>query len=133
MGVHLLPMLPARGGYGFGLTLAGQPKPLNLRIHVVLPGNMDTPLKLNVIGEIAEKAGESREEAVKVQLPGLMKPEVTTELYWPIWLPMLGYLLRIRCLLNQLSGQRYLRIRKVRCGRQHIYQKGFKHQYSTLF
>ena len=70
----------SKGGYGFGLTLAGQPKPLNLRIHVVLPGNMDTPLKLNVIGEIAEKAGESREEAVKVQLSGLMKPEVTTEL-----------------------------------------------------
>ena len=71
----------SKGGvYGFGLTLAGQLKPLNIRIHVILPGNMDTPLKLNVIGEIAEKAGESREEAVRVQLPGLLKPEVTAEL-----------------------------------------------------
>ena len=60
--------------------MAGQLKPLNIRIHVVLLGNMDTPLKLNVIGEIAEKTGGSREEAVKAQLLGLIKLEVTAEL-----------------------------------------------------
>ena len=71
----------SKGGvYGFGLTLAGQLKPLNIRVHVILPGNMETTLKLNVIGEIAEKAGGSRQEAIKAQLPSLLKPEVTAEL-----------------------------------------------------
>ena len=71
----------SKGGvHGFGLTLAGQLKPLNIRVHVVLPGNMATTLKLNVIGEIAEKAGESRTGAIKAQLPGLLKPEITAEL-----------------------------------------------------
>ena len=71
----------SKGGvHGFGLTLIGQLKPLNIRVHVVLPGNMATALKLNVIGEIAEKAGESRKEAVKAQSPGLLKPKITAEL-----------------------------------------------------
>ena len=71
----------SKGGvHGFGLTLAGQLKPLNIRVHVILPGNMATTLKLNVIGEIAEKAGESRKGAIKAQLPGLLKPEITAEL-----------------------------------------------------
>ena len=30
--------------------------------------------------EIAEKAGESRKGAIKAQLPGLLKPEITAEL-----------------------------------------------------
>nr|MCS5613760.1 SDR family oxidoreductase [Candidatus Poribacteria bacterium] len=71
----------SKGGvHGFGLTLVGQLKPLNIRVHVILPGNMATTLKLNVIGEIAEKAGESRKGAIKAQLPGLLKPEITAEL-----------------------------------------------------
>ena len=37
---------------------------------------MATALKLNVIGEIAEKAGESRKEAIKAQSPGLLKREL---------------------------------------------------------
>ena len=41
---------------------------------------MATTLKLNVIGEIAEKAGESSKGAIKAQFPGLLKPEITAEL-----------------------------------------------------
>ena len=65
----------SKGGvHGFGLTLmelAGE----SIRVNVVCPGSIDTPLKRTAIADIAEMAGESREDAVSRERPGLGDPE----------------------------------------------------------
>ena len=72
----------SKGGVrGLGFTLKSQLEPLNIRVHVVCPGNLDTPLKLGAIAEMAEKAGESPEAAMAAAHPSLFKPaEVATVL-----------------------------------------------------
>ena len=66
----------SKGGVrGLGFTLKNQLEPLNIRVHVVCPGNLNTPLKLRAIAEIAEKGGESPEEAVAAAQATLFKPE----------------------------------------------------------
>ena len=52
-----------------------QVESLNIRVHVVCPGNLNTPLKLRAIADIAERAGESPEAAVAAARSTLSKPE----------------------------------------------------------
>ncbi len=65
----------SKGGvHGFGLTLmklAGD----TIRVNVLCPGGIDTPLKRTAIADIAEMAGESGEDAVSSARPGLGDPE----------------------------------------------------------
>ena len=50
----------SKGGVrGLGFTLKNQVEPLGIRVHVVCPGNLNTPLKLRAIAEIAERGGEN--------------------------------------------------------------------------
>ena len=66
----------SKGGVrGLGFTLKNQVEPLNIRVHVVCPGNLNTPLKLRAIAEIAERNGESPEAAVAAAHSTLFKPE----------------------------------------------------------
>lgn len=66
----------SKGGVrGLGFTLKNQVEPLNIRVHVVCPGNLNTPLKLRAIAEIAERAGESSEAAVTAAQSSLFQPE----------------------------------------------------------
>ena len=66
----------SKGGVrGLGFTLKNQVEPLNIRVHVVCPGNLNTPLKLRAIAEIAERAGESPETAVAAAQSTLFNPE----------------------------------------------------------
>lgn len=66
----------SKGGVqGFAYTLEGQLAPLNIRVHVVCPGGIATPLKLRNIAEVAEQTGQSPEEAVAAARPGLGEPE----------------------------------------------------------
>lgn len=51
------------GIQGFAITLAQQLEPHNIRVNVVCPGNIATPLKLRVIARAAELAGKSPQEA----------------------------------------------------------------------
>lgn len=66
----------SKGGVrGLGFTLKNQVEPLGIRVHVVCPGNLNTPLKLRAIAEIAERGGESPEVAVADAQSTLFKPE----------------------------------------------------------
>ena len=66
----------SKGGVrGLGFTLKNQVEPLGIRVHVVCPGNLNTPLKLRAIAEIAERGGESPEAAVADAQSTLFKPE----------------------------------------------------------
>ena len=66
----------SKGGVrGLGFTLKHQVESLNIRVHVVCPGNLNTPLKLRAIADIAERAGESPEAAVAAAQSTLSKPE----------------------------------------------------------
>jgi NAD(P)-dependent dehydrogenase (short-subunit alcohol dehydrogenase family) len=66
----------SKGGVrGLGFTLKHQVESLNIRVHVVCPGNLNTPLKLRAIADIAERAGESPEAAVAAARSTLSKPE----------------------------------------------------------
>ncbi len=66
----------SKGGVrGLGFTLKNQVEPLNIRVHVVCPGNLNTPLKLRAIAEIAERGGESPEAAVTAAQASLFQPE----------------------------------------------------------
>ena len=66
----------SKGGVrGLGFTLKNQVEPLGIRVHVVCPGNLNTPLKLRAIAEIAEREGESPEKAVAAAQSTLFKPE----------------------------------------------------------
>ena len=66
----------SKGGVrGLGFTLKNQVEPLGIRVHVVCPGNLNTPLKLRAIAEIAERGGESPEAAVTAAQSTLFKPE----------------------------------------------------------
>jgi len=66
----------SKGGVrGLAFTLKEQLAPLKIRVHVVCPNELATPLKLRAIAEIAEIRGESPEEALAAALPDLAAPE----------------------------------------------------------
>jgi NAD(P)-dependent dehydrogenase (short-subunit alcohol dehydrogenase family) len=66
----------SKGGvHGFGLTLMDKLTAENIRVHVVCPGSLATPLKLTQIAEAAKRAGQSPEEVVAAQRPHLGDPE----------------------------------------------------------
>ena len=54
----------SKGGVrGIALCVKSQLQPLNIRIHVALPANMVTHMKLKAAGDSAEQHGESRQKA----------------------------------------------------------------------
>ena len=54
----------SKGGVrGIALCVKSQLQPLNIRIHVALPANMATHMKIKAAGDSAERHGESRQEA----------------------------------------------------------------------
>ena len=54
----------SKGGVrGIALCVESQLQPLNIRIHVALPANMATHMKIKAAGDSAEQHGESRQEA----------------------------------------------------------------------
>lgn len=66
----------SKGGvHGFGLTLMDRLAADQIRVHVVCPGNLDTPLKRAQIAEAAKRAGQSPEAVVAAQRPHLGDPE----------------------------------------------------------
>jgi NAD(P)-dependent dehydrogenase (short-subunit alcohol dehydrogenase family) len=66
----------SKGGvHGFGLTLMDRLGPEGIRVHVICPGNLDTPLKRAQIAEAARATGRPADEAVAAQRPGLGDPE----------------------------------------------------------
>ena len=55
----------SKGGVnGLGITLANKLAGENIRVNVVMPGNIDTAMKRYVISVEAEKAGKTLEDAV---------------------------------------------------------------------
>ncbi|MDC0742930.1 SDR family NAD(P)-dependent oxidoreductase [Polyangium mundeleinium] len=56
----------SKGGvHGLAMAVAPQVAPWNIRIHVVLPGVMATPMRLSIAADRAVIRGESPEEAVQ--------------------------------------------------------------------
>ncbi|MCS5644178.1 MAG: SDR family oxidoreductase, partial [Dehalococcoidia bacterium] len=54
----------SKGGVqGIALCVESQLQPLNIRIHVALPANMATHMKIKAAGDSAERHGKSRQEA----------------------------------------------------------------------
>jgi NAD(P)-dependent dehydrogenase (short-subunit alcohol dehydrogenase family) len=55
----------SKGGVNsLGITLANKLAPENIRVNVVMPGNIDTGMKRSVIAAEAEKSGQALEDAV---------------------------------------------------------------------
>ncbi len=66
----------SKGGvHGFGLTLMDRLAADQIRVNVVCPGGLATPLKLGQIAEAARLEGKSPEAAVASQRPHLGDPE----------------------------------------------------------
>ncbi len=66
----------SKGGVrGMAFSLKEQLAPLNIRVHVVCPNELATPLKLRAIAEIAELQGQSPTAAVEAAMPNLAAPE----------------------------------------------------------
>ena len=70
----------SKGGvHGIALCVRAQLAPLNIRIHVAIPDNMNTRMFVGVLGALAAQRGESREQAereARARLPG---PERSAE------------------------------------------------------
>jgi NAD(P)-dependent dehydrogenase (short-subunit alcohol dehydrogenase family) len=65
----------SKGGvHGLSLALAGQLEPRGIRVHGICPGSLATVLKLNNIGNLAEKRGEAREAAMEAARATLGDP-----------------------------------------------------------
>jgi NAD(P)-dependent dehydrogenase (short-subunit alcohol dehydrogenase family) len=66
----------SKGGvHGLAFTLAEQLEPANIRVNVVCPNDIATPLKLEAIREIAEREGQAPEEALEAWRAALGEPE----------------------------------------------------------
>ena len=66
----------SKGGvHGLAFTLAEQLEPANIRVNVVCPNDIATPLKLEAIREIAEREGQAPEEALEAWQTALGEPE----------------------------------------------------------
>jgi NAD(P)-dependent dehydrogenase (short-subunit alcohol dehydrogenase family) len=66
----------SKGGVrGMAFSLKQQLAPLNIRVHVVCPNDLATPLKLQAIAEIAKLQGQSPDAAIAAALPNLAAPE----------------------------------------------------------
>jgi NAD(P)-dependent dehydrogenase (short-subunit alcohol dehydrogenase family) len=65
----------SKGGvHGLALALESHLAQRGIRVHDVCPGGIATEMKLNNIGNLAEKKGESRQEAMDAARPGLGDP-----------------------------------------------------------
>jgi NAD(P)-dependent dehydrogenase (short-subunit alcohol dehydrogenase family) len=65
----------SKGGVqGLAFTLQRQLEPLGIRVNVVCPGGIATPLKLRLVDELADKEGRSAEE-VSLEKSLLGEPE----------------------------------------------------------
>ena len=70
----------SKGGvHGIALCVRAQLKPLNIRIHVALPENMNTRMRMGVMGDYAVLKGESREQAEREEHARLPGPERSAE------------------------------------------------------
>ena len=66
----------SKGGvHGLAFTLAEQLEPANIRVNVVCPNDISTPLKLEAIREIAEREGQDPEAALEAWQSALGAPE----------------------------------------------------------
>lgn len=66
----------SKGGvHGIALTVRAQLEPLGIRIHVALPENMNTRMRVGAVGEQAALRGESREQAEREEYTRLPGPE----------------------------------------------------------
>jgi NAD(P)-dependent dehydrogenase (short-subunit alcohol dehydrogenase family) len=66
----------SKGGVrGMAFSLKQQLAPLKIRVHVVCPNDLATPLKLQAIAEIAKLQGQSPDAAIAAALPNLAAPE----------------------------------------------------------
>ena len=71
-----VPYAASKGGvHGMALCVQDQVTPLGIRIHVALPENMNTRIRVGAIGEMAERRGKSREEAEEKEYDSLPSPE----------------------------------------------------------
>jgi NAD(P)-dependent dehydrogenase (short-subunit alcohol dehydrogenase family) len=65
----------SKGGvYGLSLVLEGHLAPRGIRVHAVCPGSIATDMKLDNIGNRAERRGESRQAAIDAARPDLGHP-----------------------------------------------------------
>ena len=70
----IVPYGATKGGVnGLGMTLEQQLEPDNIRVNVLCPGNIKTPLKLGIINEQVEKIGRRAQR--DAQLSALGKSE----------------------------------------------------------
>ena len=67
------------GVHGIALCVRAQLEPLNIRIHVALPADMNTRMRVGAIGEQAALRGESREQAEREEYARLPGPERSAE------------------------------------------------------
>lgn len=65
----------SKGGvHGFAMAIEAQLAPRGIRVHAICPGSLATDMKLNNIGNLAERRGESREAAMAAARPTLGDP-----------------------------------------------------------
>jgi NAD(P)-dependent dehydrogenase (short-subunit alcohol dehydrogenase family) len=58
----------SKGGVrGIALCIQDQLEPLNIRVHVALPANMSTHMRVKAMGDMAVLRGESRQEAEAIE------------------------------------------------------------------
>ena len=70
----IVPYGATKGGVnGLGMTLEQQLESDNIRVNVLCPGNIKTPLKLGIVNEQVEKIGRRAQR--DMQLSGLGTPE----------------------------------------------------------
>lgn len=70
----------SKGGvHGIALCVRAQLEPLNIRIHVAIPENMNTRMRMGVMGDYAVLKGESRERAEREEHARLPGPERSAE------------------------------------------------------
>ena len=71
----------SKGGVqGLVFTLRHQLEALNIRVHVFLPPNMGTPMRVGAVGEVAEREGRSRAAAEAAERASLPAPDDTAAL-----------------------------------------------------
>jgi NAD(P)-dependent dehydrogenase (short-subunit alcohol dehydrogenase family) len=75
-GSSSVPYAASKGGvHGIALCVKEQINPLGIRIHVALPPNMNTRMRVGAVGEMAALRGESREEAEREEYAINESPE----------------------------------------------------------
>ena len=71
----------SKGGVqGLVFTLRHQLEALNIRVHVFLPPNMATPMRVGAVGEMAARTGQSRAAAEAAERANSSAPDETAAL-----------------------------------------------------